>query len=126
MSKLKVGDRVRVIKDSDGEVPPGSKGLLIKLDTDSRPYLVALDNFTGGCEQDPSHWWFGPDDLVRLVKRKRPKPAAPDRASLRDHFAGLAMQALLSPNHPWGGNADEVIPRIAYKVADALIAEGVK
>lgn len=43
--------------------------------------------------------------------------------SMRDHFAGLAMQALLSPNHPWGGYPEKVIPRMAYEMADAMLAE---
>ena len=41
--------------------------------------------------------------------------------SLRDHFAGLAMAALLSPNHPWGGYPEKGIPRKAYEMADAMI-----
>lgn len=41
--------------------------------------------------------------------------------SLRDHFAGLAMQALLSPNHPWGGYPEKGIPRVAYEMADAML-----
>ena len=41
--------------------------------------------------------------------------------SLRDHFAGLAMQALLSPNHPWGGYPEKGIPRAAYEMADSML-----
>jgi len=47
-------------------------------------------------------------------------------ASLRDHFAGLAMQALLSPNHPWGGYPEKGIPRVAYEMADAMLLERAK
>jgi len=42
-------------------------------------------------------------------------------ASLRDYFAGLAMQALLSPNHPWGGYPEKGIPRVAYEMADSML-----
>lgn len=36
---------------------------------------------------------------------------------------GLAMQALLSPNHPWGGYPEKGIPRVAWEMADAMLAE---
>lgn len=42
-------------------------------------------------------------------------------ASLRDMFAMAAMQALLSPNHPWGGYPEKGIPRVAYEMADAML-----
>lgn len=48
-----------------------------------------------------------------------PSGAAP--VELRDHFAGLAMQALLSPNHPWGGYPEKGIPRVAYEMADSML-----
>jgi len=43
-------------------------------------------------------------------------------ASLRDHFAGLAMAAMLGPNHPYGGRPEEFIPAAAYRMADAMLA----
>lgn len=43
--------------------------------------------------------------------------------TIRDYFAGLAMQALLSANHPWGGKSDEAIPKAAYRYADLMLVE---
>lgn len=42
-------------------------------------------------------------------------------ASLRDHFAGLAMAAMLGPNHPYGGRPEGLIPAGAYRMADAML-----
>ena len=45
--------------------------------------------------------------------------------SLRDHFAGLAMQGICAsaPNVEW---TDALISKEAYRMADAMIAERVK
>jgi len=40
--------------------------------------------------------------------------------TLRDHFAGLAMQGLMTT---YDGNSCSIIARDAYEVADAMIAE---
>lgn len=124
MSELKVGDRVRFITavPADLQIIATKVGEIAEV-VEAKEYgeFPIRIRFS-----DRTSEWMALHQLRRLVKRKRPKPSAPDRVSLRDHFAGLAMQALLSPNHPWGGNADEAIPRIAYKVADAMIAEGAK
>ena len=45
--------------------------------------------------------------------------------TLRDHFAGLAMQGICAsaPNVEW---TDALISKEAYRMADAMIAERVK
>lgn len=46
--------------------------------------------------------------------------------TLRDHFAGMAMQGLLSNQGlmtTYDGNYCSIIARDAYEVADAMIAE---
>jgi len=45
-----------------------------------------------------------------------------DAMTLRDHFAGLAMQGLLSadPENRWG---DEDCAKFAYEQADAMLKE---
>lgn len=43
--------------------------------------------------------------------------------SLRDYFAGLAMQGLLA-RIPWGeGYSEELLAKAAYETADAMLAK---
>jgi hypothetical protein len=43
--------------------------------------------------------------------------------SLRDHFAGMALQGLIASNDSDAGDRIEELPRYAYAIADAMIAE---
>lgn len=52
----------------------------------------------------------------------RISPVVIDGMSLRDWFAGLAMQGLIASNDPGAGDRLDEIPQYAYGIADAMIA----
>lgn len=61
-------------------------------------------------------------ELARAVSDELSRENPKYIDSLRDHFAGLAMQGMLGPNHPYGGRPEEFISAVAYRMADAMIA----
>lgn len=123
MSKLKVGDRVRVVFGCH----EGKRGKIVVDDESDCRYIVRFEPpapQTG----DDSYAWATAADLRRLVKRKRPKPAAPDRVMVAAAVLGglvdekqrsLYVQA-------WGNERIRQTIADAFTIADALIAEGAK
>ena len=74
MSKLKVGDRVRVVFGCY----EGKRGKIV-VDDESDYGCRYIVRFEPPAPQtgDDSYTWATAADLRRLVKRKRPKPARP-------------------------------------------------
>lgn len=44
-------------------------------------------------------------------------------ATMRDYYAGLAMQGLIASNDQGAGDRIMDIPEYAYEIADAMLAE---
>jgi hypothetical protein len=64
-------------------------------------------------------WSYHAEELKGLTCE--PLYTAPPERTLRDHFAGMAMQGLIA--HKLGIDS---LPKAAYQIADAMLAERVK
>ncbi|MFJ6636626.1 hypothetical protein ACIQMR_35460 [Streptomyces sp. NPDC091376] len=72
MADIKVGDEVRVIRNTyeyEGDENIGRVGKLLKVDTDEQPYLVEFD--------DRTDWWCA--DVEPIVPPSTEDAEAPDR-----------------------------------------------
>lgn len=131
MSKLKVGDRVRFVTASplDEQIIAAKVGEIAEV-VEVKEYgeFPIHIRFSDGKSE-----WMASIQLRRLVKRKRPKPTAPDRAMMA---ARLLAGMLANPSGPIQGNEQngwdyvncsaESLSQVALELADALIAEGAK
>lgn len=117
MSKLKVGDRVRFVAMSPDDFETMSNRLekiaFVVSVHKFGPYPIRV-KFDDGLEEQ-----MGAFQLRRLVKRKRPKPAAPDRVMV----AAVLMEHVRH-YYPTLDRIETI--RKALEIADALIAEGAK
>lgn len=78
-------------------------------------------------DSDGCLWRCQREDLRRLVKRKRPKPAAPDRVMVAAAvFGGLLGETGERNVASWSKETLCQTIADAFTIADALIAEGAK
>lgn len=64
------------------------------------------------------------DEIKKSFKESSENRIKEEESKLRDHFAGLAMQAEMSRDEGWSFNTEksrEEGCRFAYKVADAML-----
>ena len=59
------------------------------------------------------------DEEIYIDELQAIRAAMKDKISLRDHFAGLAMQGLLTH---YGNDGDD-LSRLSYQMADAMLKE---
>lgn len=124
MSKLKVGDRVQVVFGCH----EGKRGKIV-VDDKSEYSCRYIVRFEPPAPQtgDDSYTWATAADLRRLVKRKRPKPVAPERAMVAATLLAGVFDNESTPDiTKWDQEWLSGAIRTAYALADRIIAEGAK
>ena len=118
MSKIKAGDRVRFVTATplDEQIIAAKVGEIAEV-VEVKEYAEFPIRIRFS---DAESEWMARSQLRRLVKRKRAKPAAPDRVMV----AATVLSGLISRS-PQSDHAKLMIPE-ALRLADALIAEGAK